>query len=274
MNHNDKNNKITILHWNSGFGSERDKIAECISEYMSGRFIIVLQEIIPSKYEYYKTRFSDTCQLIYSLDYRKPGKYDSRSRQLGILMIIPKEYDLIDSGVFTRTLYPDRTLYAELKDGSNKLKIAAFHSITGCDHKKSKSDHFLSCAEAVDEFRPDIVTTDANEPDIDFYSIEGMTFYDKNGSGARTFFEAMENNGLCDSYAINYDMNNYTDGEPLTVSHVIKSTKKKKRYDFVFINKDRFTDIRADYSYEKAVAATGDHAIVVVSAADINKSIG
>ena len=40
-----------------------------------------------------------------------------------------------------------------------------------------------------------------------------MTFYDKNGAGARTFFEAMGNNGLCDSYTINYDKNSYVDKE-------------------------------------------------------------
>lgn len=41
----------------------------------------------------------------------------------------------------------------------------------------AKSYQFLSYAEAVDEMRPDIVGIDANEPKIDGYSAEEMTFF-------------------------------------------------------------------------------------------------
>ena len=43
--------------------------------------------------------------------------------------------------------------------------------------------------EFVDEYKPDIIGMDANEPNVDSCDIDKMTFYDRNGTGAKIFFK-------------------------------------------------------------------------------------
>lgn len=249
---------MEILHWNAGYSSEVEKVDNLIKR-MSGD-IIALLEVTPSKYEYLKEQHKEN--LVYSLDYRKPGKYDSRGRKLGIAFIMSDEVEVIDSGVFERALLPDRTLWAVVRYKDTEIKIASFHSITGCDHKKAKSLFFNSIAEAVDDYKPDIVTIDANEPDKDFYDIAGMKFFDRNGPGAGNFFTCLKEMGLTDSYVANYDSRNYVDGEPLVPSHYVQGrSTNAKRYDFIFVNKT-FKVESTEYLMKDALDATGDHALI------------
>ena len=249
---------MEIIHWNAGYGSKIEKVDDLLKRM--GGDVIALLEVTPGKYEYLREQYKD--RIVYSLDYRKPGKYDSRGRKLGIALIMSDEIEILDSGVFERALLPDRTLWAVVRYKGTEIKIASFHSITGCDHKKAKSMFFNSIAEAVDEYRPDIVTIDANEPDKDFYIVEGMKFFDRNGPGAKNFFTCLKEIGLTDSYAVNYDSNNYVEGEPLIPSHYIqgKSTNAK-RYDFIFVN-DTYKVGNVEYLMKDAMDATGDHALV------------
>jgi hypothetical protein len=53
------------------------------------------------------------------------------------------------------------------------------HSITGCDYGKAKSIQYEALMEFVDDFKPDIIGIDANEPKIDSYDVEKMEFYKK-----------------------------------------------------------------------------------------------
>lgn len=82
----------------------------------------------------------------YSLDYRKPGKFDSKQRQLGIAIITTKDLPIISAKCIDRCLLPDRTLLVKVQCGSKTIKVLGLHSITGCDHKKAKSMQFLSFA--------------------------------------------------------------------------------------------------------------------------------
>ena len=205
--------------------------------------------------------FGNVVNSVYSLDYRAPGKFDTKSRELGVLLLTSKNISVDDGGVFERALFPDRTIWAKLLVNGKELKVTGFHSITGCDHKKAKSINFLSFAEAVDDFRPDIVTIDANEPSMDHYQIDKMQFFDKNGNGAKVFFNELSEIGLKDLYSIDFNPKDYVDGQPLAVSHMIKR-KGPCRYDFIFGNTDRLDIEKVDYDYEGAVRATADHAMI------------
>ncbi len=262
---------LHIVNCNISYNANIKKIYAMLERYMVDNYIITLQEVTESKYVELKYLLQkEDASLVYSLEYRKPGNHDGKSRKLGVLIIAGKTMQLLDCGVFERALFPDRTAWAIYKVGEEKLKVASFHSITGCDHRKAKSISFLSMAEAVDDFLPDIVTIDANEPAVDHYEVSNMIFCDKNGPGARTFFNVLTKNGLKDSYAIDYDPKKFVEGEPLTCSHVIKGNKKKLRYDFAFINTEKIVFDECEYNYEQAVAASADHAIIKINCKDID----
>lgn len=249
---------MKILHWNAGYSSNEERVDDLINNHQGD--IVALLEVTPSKYEYLKEHHKE--HIVYSLDYRKPGKYDSRGRKLGVAFIMSNDVEVVDAGVFERALLPDRTLWAVVRYKGAEIKIASFHSITGCDHKKAKTLFFNSIAEAVDDYKPDIVTIDANEPDKDFYNLEGMKFFDRNGPGAKNFFTCLKETGLIDSYTVNYDINKYVEGEPLTPLHYVQGKNTNaKRYDFIFVNKD-FNVESTEYFMQDALDATGDHALI------------
>jgi len=256
---------MNVIEWNIGFGAKPENIMEELKKYMNDSFIFMILEVVPAAYEKFVKLFGDAATIEYSLEYRKPGKYDSKARKLGVMIATSNDIEVLEAGVFERALYPDRTMYERIKVGDKELRIAAIHSITGCSHLVSKSDSFRSMAEALDELNPDIVTMDANEPEVDHYEIRGMKFFEQNGEGAGIFFRALDNLGLKDSKTINYDIDSFVYGEPLDVSFMVNGIKPM-RYDFVFVSdKVRVSDVV--YDYDGAVAATADHAVVRVEAA-------
>jgi hypothetical protein len=126
-------------------------------------------------------------------------------------------------------------------------------------------------AEAIDTYKPDIVGIDANEPQVDHYDISQMKFFDnyQKGNGCKTFFEAMKQNALMDAFVKNYDIRKFVEGEYLTTSHIIKRGNKKVRYDFLFINEERFSDYSCEYDYDGAICAGSDHASIVITSSDL-----
>ena len=51
----------------------------------------------------------------------------------------------------------------------------------------------------------------------------------------------------------------------LTTSHIIKRRNKKVRYDFLFINRQKFSDYSCEYEYDGAVGAGSDHAAIIMN---------
>lgn len=252
---------MNIIEWNIGYGANPTKVYEALQEYMNETFVITLLEVTPAAYDSFMALFEGKAKLEYSLTYRAPGMYDSKARKLGVLLITSNDVEILEAGVFSRTLLPERTLYAKLCINEKEIKIGALHSITGSNHFMAKSHNFRSIAEEVDRYEPDIFVMDANEPKIDHFDIDKMLFFEKNGEGAKIFFNTLVAKGLKDSFAKNYDTNQFVEGAPLAVSHMI-NRKKPARYDFIFAN-EKLNVIEVKYEYEKAVDATADHAIVV-----------
>jgi len=259
---------MRYINWNINCKSNIDKIISLITSVMtSGDCIIALQEVMPKAAFEIRNRLGDDYNIEYSLDYRIPGEFDTNNRKLGVMILVSKDIKLLDSGVCDRSVFPDRTLFANVEYKGRKLKIVALHSLTGVSFKMAKAAQFRTWAEYVNSFSPDIVSFDANEPKVDHYDISEMKFFDQGAGdgrkGAKLFFETLENQGLRDVLVDDYDTSNYVAGEPLAVSHIIGSTGAKRRYDFVFAKRDMDV-LNVMYLYEDAIAATSDHAMVVV----------
>lgn len=259
---------MRYINWNIKCTSNTEKIISLINSMVTPKeCIIALQEVMPNAYELIKNQFGNDYHIEYSLDYRKPSEFDTNNRRLGVVILISRDLILSDAGVIERNVFPDRTLYAVTEYKGKELKIVALHSITGVSYKMAKSAQFRTFAEYVRECKPDIVSFDANEPKLDHYDIAQMKFFDQgqgeDGKGARLFFEELNNQQLRDAFIDNYDISQYVEGEPLTVSHIIGSTKAKRRYDFVFARQD-LKVLNVSYHYEEAIEASSDHAMVVV----------
>lgn len=259
---------MRYINWNIKCTSNTEKIISLINGMATSKeCIIALQEVMPNAYDLIESQFGNDYHIEYSLDYRKPSEFDTNNRRLGVMILITKDLSIREAGVIERNVFPDRTLYATTEYRGKELKIVALHSLTGVSYKMAKSAQFRTFAEYVRECKPSIVSFDANEPKIDHYDMAQMEFFDQgqgeSGKGARLFFEELANQQLRDVLTDNYDVSQYVAGEPLTVSHIIGSTKAKRRYDFVFAMQDlKVTSV--SYHYDEAIEATSDHAMVVV----------
>ncbi len=256
---------MRIIHWNISYNCHKEKVAAFVSEQIAdGSTVICLQEVTESSYDCIRESLPAGCSSVYSLDFRKPGKYDGKNRHLGVMIIIPKSMAIVESGVIERTVFPDRTAYVKVAYSGAEYKILSLHSITGCAYGKAKSTQFYAFAETIEALRPDIVTFDANEPAKDHYEISQMEFFDNGdkGEGARTFFDSLLTSGLSDAFATNYDKNQYVDGQPLTTSHIIHG-KINRRYDFTFVDESRMSVSSCKYQYDKGCELSSDHAIIV-----------
>ena len=251
---------LIVIDWNISYDGDIRRKVEYLQTCFDENTFAMLQEVKPHAYDYIASVLSDNYKLLYSLDYRKPSKFDSDARKLGVLIILPKEIEILEVGVIDRSPFPDRTLYVTLKKDGKELRILALHSLTGCGYYRTKSVQYDSFAEFVDTYHPDIIGIDANEPQIDHYVIKEMEFFD-NGPGARHFFEELVEIQMVDAYACAYDKASYVKGVPLTKSHMIRR-KGAVRYDFLFV-KDTANVESTDYRYDEAIAAGSDHAIII-----------
>ena len=258
---------MKIINWNISWSNKTDKKVEYLRALVNETsFIIILQEVKIHAYECLKQSFEDIANIEYSLDYRIPGRYDTDSRKLGVAVLVSKDLRIKNAQVLNRALMPDRTIMVDIEYQNTTLRVLGLHSITGCHHLKAKEIQFFSFAEAIDEYKPDIVEIDANEPQYDHYEISQMKFFDNynKGNGCKTFFETMRDNGMVDAFIKDYDIEKYVEGEYLTTSHIIKRGTKKVRYDFLFVNDSKFVEYSCKYDYDNAIEAGSDHATAIV----------
>jgi hypothetical protein len=119
---------------------------------------------------------------------------------------------------------------------------------------------FYSLAEAVNVHKPDIVMIDANEPKTDHPEIEKIEYFNNRdkGNGAKTFSQELYKHELIDSFR----SISRSQSIPLTVSHKVNK-KFDRRYDFIFINHQKFRIINVEYLYEDSINAGSDHAMVI-----------
>lgn len=260
---------MRYINWNIKCRSNIEKIISLIKQNVGeDNNIIALQEVMPDAADILKEVFSKDYKILYSLDLREPGKFDTDNRRLGVMLLVSDDYEVCEWDVMDRAIFPERTLDAIISDKDNKAyEILVLHSLTGVSFKMAKSAQFRTFAEYVNVYKPDIASFDANEPKIDHYDIEKMEFFDQGqgeeGKGARFFFDELRNNKLRDVYVDNYNRAEFIEGQPLVTSHKISGTGTNRRYDFVFMRED--LKVRSvKYLYEEAIEATSDHAMIVV----------
>ena len=147
---------MRVINWNISYAGDVSKKIDCLSSVFTPGSLFMLQEVKPHAFEAIKAAFSDDYTLVYSLDFRKPSKFDSDARRLGVLIGIDKKLSVEEVGVIERNLFPDRTLYATVNIGEQRLKVLALHSITGCGYYRSKSVQYDTFAEFVNEYKPEI----------------------------------------------------------------------------------------------------------------------
>lgn len=251
---------MRVIDWNISYAGNTEEKIKYLQTYLTDDCCVIMQEVKPHAYEYIKTLLGNQYEMFYSLNYRNPSKFDSDARRLGVLVLVNKGIEIESAGIIERSPFPDRTVYITIKRNDKKIKVLALHSLTGCGYYRSKSVQYDSFAEFIDEYRPDIIGIDANEPQIDHYDIRQMEFFD-NGPGAKNFFNEMADIGLTDAYVQFNGAEGYEKGHPLTKSHNIRR-KGAVRYDFLFVS-DRYRVDNCSYNYDEAIAAGSDHAIIV-----------
>ena len=257
---------MRIIDWNICYSGDTKEKIDYLKTLLTDDGVIIMQEVKPHAYEYIKKTLGEQYRAVYSLDYRKPGKFDSDARKLGVLILISSCYAVKDAGVIDRSPFPDRTAFATIEVDGREVKILALHSLTGCAYYRTKSVQYESVTEFVDNYCPDIVGIDANEPQFDHYDINKMKFFD-NGPGAEIFFNEIIDLRLVDAYVKCNGVDSFVEGQPLIKSHNIHR-KGAVRYDFLFINDD-FNVNDCSYYYDEAVTAGSDHAVIVVNVADM-----
>ena len=260
---------MIIIDWNISYMHTINKKIDYLKNTIKNKsFIIILQEVTQNDYNELQNQFSNIAHIEYSLKYREPGMFDTRSRKLGIAIIVSNDIRVTHAQVLERALLPDRTLMVDVMYHNKLLRIFGLHSITGCQHGKAKEIQYYSFAEAIEIYKPDIIGIDANEPQYDHYEFAKMQFFNNynKGKGCQIFFETIHQNHLVDSYLNKYDINQFVDGECLACSHIIKQNKKKVRYDFLFIKKDLFEDYLSIYDYDNTIQSGSDHAAIILNA--------
>ncbi len=251
---------MRIIDWNICCQGNISKKTEFLKSLLADNSCIFLQEVKPHSYDYIKETLGNDYNIIYSLNHRKPSKYDSDARKLGVAILLNRNTTIEDFGVINRSPFPDRTCFATINVNGKTLKLLALHSLTGCGYYKAKSVQYDSFAEFTNEYQPDIIGIDANEPQIDHYDINQMQFFD-NGPGAKNFFSEISSIGLSDAYVKANNINEIVESKYLTKSHNVRR-KGAVRYDFIFV-RNTFKTLNTSYNYDDAIASGSDHAVIV-----------
>ena len=267
---------MRLISWNISYQNKIESKIDLIKANINDETIIVLLEVLPNDYKKLSDTFSSDFSIYYSLNIRKPSSFDTRSRKLGVLILVSKSFSFLQYTLLDRTPFPDRTGLLTVFKNEHKITIMGLHSVTGVDYKKTKSVQFFSFAEAVNTFKPDFVMFDANEPKIDHPDIEKIEFASNRdkGKGAKTFFDEMNKNDLQDAYRMVSDSKTI----PLTVSYKTNKSSKaikdnfNKRYDHVFVNTNKYSVDSVSYLYDEAIGAGSDHAMVICDVSS-NKKI-
>jgi len=251
---------MRFISWNLSYQHKITPKIDFLRNHINSETIIVLQEVVEHYVKPLNDFFEVDYNLFYSLSKREPSTFDGKERKLGVMVIVPKQFKVNFFDVLRRTPFPDRTTYLEIEVDETQFSLFGLHSLTGVDYKKTKSVQFYSLAEAVNVHNPDIVMIDANEPKIDHPEIEKIEYFNNRdkGNGAKTFFQELYKHELIDSFR----SISRSQSIPLTVSHKVNK-KFDRRYDFIFINQQKFRITNVEYLYEDSINAGSDHAMVI-----------
>ncbi len=275
---------IRVISWNISYqGSASSKVElllAIISEVKEGYpCLVALQEVTESAY----LEIADTglfSSHFYSLNYRKPGEYESKNRGLGCLVGVSGEIDIMNASILDRALFPERALCAKISYHKQEFEVISFHSLTGVAFKMGKAAQFAVLADYLhhNKGNPLILCCDLNEPKIDHLDLCKVECFDQlgdKGQYADYILKPDDIHDLQDAFRLWLSENKeeyqrikkiQNEGEnveslPLAVSHVL-GNGKNKRYDYIMVT-PHFKVSNINYRYEAAMRAGSDHAVVV-----------
>lgn len=247
--------KIEIIQWNISYSCKADKISEFLKSQITSNSVVCLQEVLQSSMKTITENLKPS-DYRFSLDSRQPGKFDAKNRKLGVLTMTFGG-KITNSHLIDRSVFPERTLVAEVKFSDLQIKVLNFHSLTGVGYKAGKSSNFATIAEYLNENDIDFFCCDANEPRTDSFDIEKLEFWDNGDKGKypSLIFGKNKAHNLNDSlYSIKEGF------QELPVSY--KTGPTFRRYDFIFNSENWIVD-SLDYLYDLSRKATSDHALVI-----------
>ncbi len=156
---------IVLLQWNISYSCKTDKVVKLLKERIEGDSIVCLQEVLQSNKEKLVEELKPT-GFKFSLDSRKPGKFDGKNRKLGLLTMSFGGI-IRNSQLLERSLFPERTLFTSAKFEKKEINVLNFHSLTGVGYKRGKSSQFASIAEYLNQYDIDFFCCHANEAKTD-----------------------------------------------------------------------------------------------------------
>jgi len=277
--------KIRIINWNICCqGQTKQKVA-LIKKYIKETkekevpYVVALQEVTSGAYLdiISENIFHDYC---YSLNYRKPGSLEGKSRGLGCFIGCSDDLTINESDLIERAPFPERALKAKINHGDYQFEVICFHSLTGVGYLRAKSAQFNVLAEylSANINIPTVLCGDFNEPKVDHVDQSRLEFFDQKGDQGKAASYILNPQGihkLQDSYRLWLEQNakelqrikseqiasEDILSAPLAASHLVGG-KVKKRYDYIMVS-PQWGVIDIQYLYEEAVRYGSDHALVV-----------
>lgn len=252
---------IRVVQWNIRINSDACAISERVRTAIQLPAIVHLQEVSESA-------FSTLCEQLepdgygFSLVHRPPGKNEGRNRRMGVATLTFGA-KIGETFLVERSVFPERTLVAEIEIFGLKVCTLNFHSLTGVDYKKGKSSNFASLADFLESDDLDFLCCDANEPKTDSMLEAEVQFFNNRDKGrcAAMIFGCDSRHGLLDSYKTHLrSTGKEAKTSPLATSYLVAG--RPRRYDHIF-HAPRWQVEAISYDYDSAVRASSDHAIVL-----------
>ncbi len=256
--------QMRVIQWNISVRSDQEKIASYLKELILDDVptVVCLQEVLQSTYRFLTDWLRPHCSTL-SLDFRPPGRNEGKNRRMGIAMLAFSA-SITESGLLTRTVFPERSLWASLDADGHEVEVLSFHSLTGVGYKKAKASNFASIADSLQEWHSlDFLCFDANEPRQDSLVLEEVEFWATNGDDGRNaalIMGADRVHSLEDTFR-KYSAGDISDELPtLPVTHHTRDTSR--RYDYIF-SSPRWNVTAITHPYEDSINASSDHSAVV-----------
>lgn len=256
---------IRVVQWNISTGAKSSLVAAFLQEHLAADrpTVVCLNEVLESAFAALRDELEPTAS-VFSLELREPGRHEGRNRRMGIA-VLSFGSEITDFRLLDRTVFPERSLRVELDVAGTRVRVCAFHSLTGVGYKNAKASNFMTIADHLEaDTELDFLCFDANEPKTDARDEAQLEFWDGNGDrgrGASLIMGPDRPHHLTDSYR---SFQQHPDIlEPLPETHLTRGNPR--RYDYVF-TAPWWSVTSIDHPFEASVAASSDHSAVIVDA--------
>ena len=262
--------KLRMVQWNISTMSRPRAIADFIRERIGqDPTIVCLDEVKRSSYDKL-VDFLNPRSSCFSLDLRRPGNNEGKERGTGIA-VLGFGLPIVSFELMDRAVFPEQTLFVLLSGAFGRIRVAAFHSLTGVGYLKAKASNFASIADYLQLHGAelDFLCFDANEPRQDSMDVDKVVFSTRDKGLVKRMALIMGSqkvHDLSDSY-VEYlrSRGEVVTRDPLAVSYKTGTSKKKqveKRYDYIMQSR-RWRVTNCEYPYDESIAASSDHSAVI-----------